>query len=452
MAHLTPKTKYRFLEVTEVKERLLHLSMHTRPCETMMMDACSTSIAVSWAADPDSKIDFGIINYNQLGIGSGEQVRLNVYDGHSEDVTDVKISPFYDRIVASTSFDGEACIWRLPDQATEEPVHSPIIRLKGHTSRVYVADFNPVCADILSTGGCDKCVRIWNMNEGKEISATEVQEYVIWEQFKPTGDIIAATCLSGDTNVVDVRSPNVVQHFVPHEGKGKGKLCWASLGGAYDHLITTGKDKNRRREAKLWDSRNLSECVASQDGGDGVGILIPYFDSLSRLLFLVGKGDSSMAWYAIKDNLNMEYINNKNWKTATKGFAWLPKRDVDVMNLEIMRGFRMESTEAVVPISFRVTRKVKDQFQADLYDGEAYAGVPAISMRDWLNTPSTVPIVQSMDPEIPVANREMNKIYDIEIPKSAESTTKRKNRRSKGSCLGRCRGKQKVDDEEEMFH
>jgi hypothetical protein len=75
------------------------------------------------------------------------------------------------------------------------------------------------------------------------------------------------------------------------------RIIWLEEG---HHFVTTGFDKTNSQQIFLWDRRTLSSGPYSQTSlGTTSGILVPFFDVDTRMLYLVGKGDSSVQFYEV---------------------------------------------------------------------------------------------------------------------------------------------------------
>jgi hypothetical protein len=60
----------------------------------------------------------------------------------------------------------------------------------------------------------------------------------------------------------------------------------------------------------------------------------------------------------VDDDTSLYYLSDYKSSDPQRGIAWLPKRAVNVADVEIARAFKVHVTH-VEPISFRVPRKVK---------------------------------------------------------------------------------------------
>ncbi len=124
------------------------------------------------------------------------------------------------------------------------------------------------------------------------------------------------------------------------------------------------------------------------------GIIMPFYDADTGVLFLAGKGDGNIRYY--------EYIEDQiyfltEYKSAVpcQGMASLSKRNVDVNTNEIVRLYKATAT-VVEPISFKVPRK-SDLFQDDLFP-DCPSAEPALSASEWSSGKTAAPKLTSLKP------------------------------------------------------
>jgi coronin-7 len=84
---------------------------------------------------------------------------------------------------------------------------------------------------------------------------------------------------------------------------------------------------------------------------------MPLFDPDTNMLFLAGKGDTTIIYMEItdKDPYLVEGIRHSG--EQTKGVCAVPKRALNVMQAEVNRVLQLTST-MVIPIMYQVPRKV----------------------------------------------------------------------------------------------
>lgn len=86
-------------------------------------------------------------------------------------------------------------------------------------------------------------------------------------------------------------------------------------------------------------------------------ILMPLFDPDTNMLFLAGKGDTTIMYMEVmdKDPYLVEGIRHSG--EQTKGVCLVPKRALNVMQAEVNRLLQLTSN-MVIPIMYQVPRKV----------------------------------------------------------------------------------------------
>jgi coronin-1B/1C/6 len=83
-------------------------------------------------------------------------------------------------------------------------------------------------------------------------------------------------------------SPDLTQQSKPdaHEGTKSSKTTFL---GAKDMVLTVGFTKQSQRQLKIWDTRNLNTEIKSLEIDQAAGVIMPFFDPDSNLLYLAGK-------------------------------------------------------------------------------------------------------------------------------------------------------------------
>jgi hypothetical protein len=74
------------------------------------------------------------------------------------------------------------------------------------------------------------------------------------------------------------------------------------------------------------------------------------------------QGDGNIRFYEMVENDNsvLYYLEEHKTSEPQRGLAFMPKRGVNVNEIEITRAYKLLNT-AVEPISFKVPRKVRFQ-------------------------------------------------------------------------------------------
>jgi coronin-1B/1C/6 len=132
---------------------------------------------------------------------------------------------------------------------------------------------------------------------------------------------------------------------------------------------------------------------------DYPGIAFPFFDEDHKVLYIAGKGESAITYYQFsKSGSYLEPLSAFKGREPQKGFSMMPKRSVDPIESEVMRGVRM-TAKTIEYVQFKVPRKTggftKDLFPdwrtaAPAHDFESYwAGTDKEPLREVVNPEHT---------------------------------------------------------------
>ena len=126
--------------------------------------------------------------------------------------------------------------------------------------------------------------------------------------------------------------------------------------GGEDKLITVGFSRTSERQFSVWDARNFDEPLGTTTLDTASGIIQPYYDEGTGILFILGKGDGTISYYEIVDEAPYAHLLSKFQTSDPQvGVAVLPKRYVNVQKVEIARMLKL-STKNVQPLAFTVPR------------------------------------------------------------------------------------------------
>lgn len=163
------------------------------------------------------------------------------------------------------------------------------------------------------------------------------------------------------------------------------------------------------------------------------GVLLPFYDNDTGVLFLGGKGDGNIRYYEIVDESPyIYYLTEYKSNAASRGLAMFPKRSVNVSECEIAR-FLKVTPSSLEPISFNVPRK-SDVFQDDIYP-DTFGGEPSITASDFFAGKNAKPKLISLKGGFvakeraadfnPVQQKEEAPLSESEMKKKIEELSKR---------------------------
>jgi coronin-1B/1C/6 len=307
---------------------------------------------------------------------------MPIISGHSAAVLDFEFNPFHDQILATASEDLTVKVWGIPTGGVTENITDPLVDLHGHTRKVTLLRFHPCASNVLASTSADQTVKLWDIEKGTEINTfsdvnDQLIQDIVWDY---TGTNYAISAKDKNVRIVDARACSIAA-MIPnaHEGAKSTKLCYT---GALDKLVTVGFTRQSQRQFKIWDPRNLATDIKKIDVDQAAGVIMPFFDPDTNLLYLAGKGDGNIRFYEVVSESPFCFpISDHRSQTPAKGVAWVPKRGLNIMGCETARLLKLTSN-SVEPLSFFVPRK-SDAFQDDLYPPTASLE-PALTADEWI--------------------------------------------------------------------
>jgi len=336
---------------------------------------------------------FAVISLSKPGRLDGD---IPMIVGHSGPVLDFEFNPFNDNVIASASEDQTIKLWAIPEGGLTQNINDPIVDLHGHSKKVTLLRFNPTAGNVLLSASSDETVKLWDVEKSVEINSLngvhdQLIQDICWDY---NGNTYATASKDKHIRLVDARSGTVGSVIdTAHEGAKSTKLTFT---GTYDKLISIGFTRQSQRQFKVWDPRNTSQELKKVDVDQAAGVIMPFFDQDTGLLYLAGKGDGNVRYYEIaKDAPYCFPVSDFRSSVSAKGMAWVPKRGLNIMGCETARLLKL-TTNAVEPLSFFVPRK-SEAFQEDIYPHTA-SSKPSHTADEWLAGSDLPPLLMSLNP------------------------------------------------------
>ncbi|XP_062434051.1 coronin-1B isoform X3 [Rhea pennata] len=159
-------------------------------------------------------------------------------------------------------------------------------------------------------------------------------------------------------------------------------------------IFTTGFSRMSERQLALWDLENLEEPMGLQELDSSNGALLPFYDPDTNVVYVCGKGDSSIRYFEITEEPPyIHFLNTFTSKEPQRGMGWMPKRGLDVSKCEIARFYKLHERKCE-PIIMTVPRK-SDLFQDDLYPDTA-GPEAAMEAEEWVAGQTAGPVLVSL--------------------------------------------------------
>ncbi|XP_017098755.1 coronin-7 isoform X4 [Drosophila bipectinata] len=315
--------------------------------------------------------------------------------GHTDTVTDLKFSPFHDGLLATASQDCLVKIWHIPEKGLEQSLSDPEAVFSHKQRRVETVGFHPT-ADGLMYSTAAGCVALFDLSAQKEIfSNNEHPEVIQSASWREDGSILATSCKDKCVRIFDPRAAGSPIQLTAesHQSIKDSRVVWL---GNQSRILTTGFDAARLRQVIIRDVRNFNIPEKTLELDCSTGILMPLFDPDTNMLFLAGKGDTTINYLEITDKDPYLIEGLRHTGEQTKGACLVPKRALKVMEAEVNRVLQLTSN-MVIPIMYQVPRKTYRDFHADLYP-ETTGYKTDLVAGEWLNGSNQPVPKMSLDP------------------------------------------------------
>lgn len=149
--------------------------------------------------------------------------------------------------------------------------------------------FHPTADHLLVSCGADLRTKLWDVEKGKEASELRVHGEVVQSvDWNYRGNLLGTTCRDKKIRIIDMRQRQVAQEAQGHQGIKGSRLIWL---GETNCIATTGFSKSSDRQVMVFDTRQITVQPLQQMSIDASsGVLMPFYDNDSHMLFLAGKG------------------------------------------------------------------------------------------------------------------------------------------------------------------
>ncbi|NXT96444.1 COR1B protein, partial [Anhinga rufa] len=188
--------------------------------------------------------------------------------------------------------------------------------------------------------GCDNVVVIWNVGTAEELYRLEGlhPDLIYSVSWSRDGALFCTACKDKSVRVIDPRRGTVVaEKERAHEGARPMRAIFLADG----KIFTTGFSRMSERQLALWDVENLEEPMGLQELDSSNGALLPFYDPDTNVVYVCGKGDSSIRYFEITEEPPyIHFLNTFTSKEPQRGMGWMPKRGLDVSKCEIARWAR----------------------------------------------------------------------------------------------------------------
>ncbi|XP_071846975.1 coronin-7-like isoform X2 [Apostichopus japonicus] len=298
---------------------------------------------------------------------------------HSEFVTDFDFNPFDDFQLATCSQDGLIRIWDIPEEGLSTSLSTASLSLPQQDGPVEVISYNPSASSVLAAS-IKSTLKIFDISSGAEKLSIDGHNDTIQSlSWKQDGRLLATSGKDKTIRIVDPRQSSISSETKGHENEKDSRVCWF---GDQDYVLSTGATKSRQRQAFLFDVRNFKQKVTSLSFDPSSGIMIPLYDPDTKMLFIAGKGETTIRFYDVIDSSPfLKECSTYVGKAQQKGAALVNKRALNVMSCEVNRLLQL-TQDGVIPVSYEVPRKSHRDFQPELFP-DFRGDEPGLTSEEW---------------------------------------------------------------------
>lgn len=283
-------------------------------------------------------------------------------------------------------------VWRIPENQEDYATSKPLLTYTEHKNRVTGCLFHPTASNLIATASADRTIKVWDIESGKtHFDLTQFEDVIQSYAFNHQGTRIGSTSRDKMLRVFDVRMSKCVIEAKAHDSVKGSRIVWA--GDSNYGIITTGFSRSAQREVSSWDIRNLDSAIQTEMLDTSPGIMMPYFDRETSVLFLAGKGDSTVTFFEYEAG-KLFRLNSYQSKEPQRSICFMPKHCMKTTNNEIARMYKVHSN-LIEPVSFIVPRR-NANFQSDIYP-DSLAPVAACSLLEFIEGNSPNPVLWNME-------------------------------------------------------
>lgn len=356
-------------------------------------DACdfvrcnTTFFAIPWQSGGGGSM--AVIKHSDTGKAKSD---TPVLTGHKAQILDFDFNPFNDFILATGSEDCTVKIWGIPPEGLTQTIDAPLVSVDAHGRRVGIVRFHPTASNVLITTGLDHKLKLWDIEEVACKSLVEGFGDTIQSlDFNLDGSLFVVTSKDKMVRIVDPREKNFASEASGHQGTKGSRCVWMKR---KDIIVTFGFSKTSERQYFVWDPKQMGKPVEQCDIDQASGVLMPFYDEDTGVLYVAGKGDGNIRYYEYTEK--MYHLSEFKTSSPQRGMAMMPKLALDTQICETVRFLKLENT-SVTPIMFQVPRK-SEMFQDDIYP-DTFAPEPAVTSEEFFSGTTRPPVTTSMRPE-----------------------------------------------------
>jgi hypothetical protein len=318
-------------------------------------------------------------------------------------------------LIATASDDATVRLWEFSQEGVVEDLTVEKQKFTGHSKKVGLLNFSPTVAEIIASASFDNTVNVWNICNGQSYSKVQFNDGIWSLDWNQNGSLIGLTTKEKMVYIVDPRGNKVELSVKGHESGKTQKMGF--LTG--DHLFTCGFSKSNERQLKLYDMRNFTEAVQTVVVDSQTGIMMPFFDPDTGLIYLPGRGEGNVKYFDYS-NSTVKFASEFRGVTPQKGMAFFAKRSMNYNRCEVAR-FAKLTNNSIEYLSFYVPKR-NEGYDPSVYP-DCVSGEASLSSEEWLKGENRDPIRKN----ITTLDNKWNVSSEMSFEKKVEVVEESKN-------------------------
>lgn len=396
---------YRNIFAKTLKNKYTRINLSHKSSEGSLIAANTHFIALAWEKGKGSIAILDAKKDTECSINQ----KLIV--GHEGNVYDLKFSPFYTDLLASTSDDTTVKLWKIPEEGLKEDKTVEDQVYRGHSIRPCFVEFHPLADDVMASASLDSTLQIWNMIKSEKYTSFQIEKEPQSLDWNEGGSLVGVSTKDRYVQIFDPRTNKLVYSTLIYKKPKPSKFIWVGQ----NNFCSVGFSNTNYRELKHWDIRMDKETpVEAIKIDENSGIMTPFYDHESKILYITGKAEKFIHTF----DFNYEKIKHTfNYQPKDAGIitTMVDRKGVNYNDCEIDKFIKVTKDNSLVYESFYVFRK-KYEYDPILYP-KVPNGEPCMTYEEWIEGGNKEPIMEE------ITQRNTNyttKAYNFDKPEEKE--------------------------------
>uniref|UniRef100_A0A7I4YBI6 Coronin n=1 Tax=Haemonchus contortus TaxID=6289 RepID=A0A7I4YBI6_HAECO len=312
---------------------------------------------------------------------------------HADQIDDFCFMTFNDDLLVTCSRDDNVKLWRLSGEEA-----TPSLECEIHVGNGVLMDSiksHSTASNIIAAASVGDAYVI---DVERKVVATKLHGFVDKGQsvdWSEDGKLLAVSADKGrEVCVYDARSgTSPIQRLAVHQGLGReSRVLFCG-----DRLLSSGFTSKRAQEVHVLDVGRWDTPIHTQEYVSATGVLMPFYDPDTKLVFLIGKGTNKLFIAEFQSKVpHLSPVYEMSLAEQNLGACLGSKRNVKVMDGEVDTLYQL-TKHCILPIPCIVPRRSYRDFHADLFP-DTRGPKAGCTSAEWLAGSNSLPEKVSLAP------------------------------------------------------